>query len=434
MADFTMPALGADMETGKVVEWLVKAGDRVKPGDVVAVVETHKGAIDVECFLDGVIGDLAAPDTELPVGAVLARVAVEGEAAAPAEAARAAAPEAAKPAVAAPAPAPGPAAAPAAAPVAAPAATPAAPAAAATRVGAAPTPAAAATGRAKVSPAARRRAVDLGIDADALRGTGVDGAVTLADVDLAARERAAAPRPAAAPAAGAAPARSVRGGFDPAQMRQAIATAMARSKREIPHYYLTASIDFAAAQAWQQAWNDAHDPAERLLPATLLLKATAKALVEVPALNGFWEAGGYRAGAAVHIGWAIALRGGGLVAPAIHDADRKTLPELMAALRDLVQRARAGGLRSSELTDPTITVTSLGERGAESVLGVIYPPQVAIVGFGRVVERPWVVDGRVVPRPVVAVSLAADHRASDGHLGGQLLAAIDRALQSPETL
>jgi pyruvate dehydrogenase E2 component (dihydrolipoamide acetyltransferase) len=106
----------------------------------------------------------------------------------------------------------------------------------------------------------------------------------------------------------------------------------------------------------------------------------------------------------------------------------------MAALRDLVQRARAGGLRSSELTDPTITVTSLGERGAESVLGVIYPPQVAIVGFGRVVERPWVVDGRVVPRPVVAVSLAADHRASDGHLGGQLLAAIDRALQSPETL
>jgi pyruvate dehydrogenase E2 component (dihydrolipoamide acetyltransferase) len=430
MADFTMPALGADMETGKVVEWLVKPGDRVKPGDVVAVVETHKGAIDVECFLDGVIGDLAPLDTELPVGAVLARVGAEGEAAAPAEAARAAAPKAAKPAVAAPAPAPVPAAAPSAAPAAAQAAAPAA----ARRPAPAPATTAAATGRAKVSPAARRRAVDLGIDADVLRGTGADGAVTLADVDLAARERAAAPRPATAPAAGAAPARSVRGGFDPAQMRQAIATAMARSKREIPHYYLTASIDFAAAQAWLQAWNDAHDPAERLLPATLLLKATAKALGEVPALNGFWEAGGYRAGAAVHIGWAIALRGGGLVAPAIHDADRKTLPELMAALRDLVQRARSGGLRSSELTDPTITVTSLGERGAESVLGVIYPPQVAIVGFGRVVERPWVVDGRVVPRPVVAVSLAADHRASDGHLGGQLLAAIDRALQAPETL
>ena len=106
----------------------------------------------------------------------------------------------------------------------------------------------------------------------------------------------------------------------------------------------------------------------------------------------------------------------------------------MAALRDLVQRARSGGLRSSELSDPTITFTSLGERGAESVFGVIYPPQVAIVGFGRVVLRPWVVDGVLVVRPLVSATLAADHRASDGHLGGQLLAAIDRALQSPDTL
>jgi pyruvate dehydrogenase E2 component (dihydrolipoamide acetyltransferase) len=106
----------------------------------------------------------------------------------------------------------------------------------------------------------------------------------------------------------------------------------------------------------------------------------------------------------------------------------------MAALRDLVQRARTGGLRSSELTDPTITVTSLGERGADSVLGVIYPPQVAILGFGRVSERPWIAGGTVVPRPLVTLSLAADHRASDGHLGGKLLAAIDEALQDPATL
>ena len=223
-------------------------------------------------------------------------------------------------------------------------------------------------------------------------------------------------------------------GFDPAQMRQAIAAAMARSKREIPHYYLTSTIDFAAASAWLDAYNRERDPTERLLPATLLLKATAMALTEVPQFNGFYENGAFRAGPGIHVGWAIALRGGGLVAPAIHDADRKSLPELMLALRDLVQRARAGGLRSSELTDPTITVTSLGERGAESVLGVIYPPQVAIVGFGRIVERPWVVDGQVVVRPLVTATLAADHRASDGHLGGQLLAAIDRALQAPVDL
>jgi pyruvate dehydrogenase E2 component (dihydrolipoamide acetyltransferase) len=166
----------------------------------------------------------------------------------------------------------------------------------------------------------------------------------------------------------------------------------------------------------------------------LLLKATALALKTVPQLNGFFENGAFRPGQGIHIGWAIALRGGGLVAPAVHDVDRKTLPELMLALRDLVQRARAGGLRSSELTDPTVTVTSLGDRGAESVLGVIYPPQVAIIGLGRVLQRPWVVDGQLAVRSLVAATLAADHRASDGHLGGQMLAALQQALQSPSSL
>jgi len=391
MADFTMPSLGADMETGKVVEWLVKPGDRVKPGDVVAVVETHKGAIDVECFLDGVIDELAPLGAELPVGAVLAMVRRAGEA--PAE------PKASHPAAVAKVV--GAAAAPAAAPpVVLPGLT-----------------------RVKVSPAARQRAAALGIEADVLRGSGADGAVTLADVEQAASRSAALSTP-----------RTARRGFDPALMRQAIAAAMARSKREIPHYYLSATVDFGAAQAWLDDHNATHEPLERLLPATLLLKACAKALTEVPQLNGFWRDDAFQPAAAIHIGWAISLRGGGLVAPAIHDADSKTLPELMAALRDLVQRARAGGLRSSELTDPTLTVTSLGERGAESVFGVIYPPQVAIVGFGRVVVRPWVCGGAVLPRPVVAVTLAADHRASDGHVGGQLLAAIDRALQDPATL
>jgi pyruvate dehydrogenase E2 component (dihydrolipoamide acetyltransferase) len=223
-------------------------------------------------------------------------------------------------------------------------------------------------------------------------------------------------------------------GFDAAQMRQAIAAAMSRSKREIPHYYLAETVDFAAAQAWLDHWNRDRLPQDRLLSAVLLLKATALALRDVPQLNGFFENGQFRPGHGIHIGWAIALRGGGLVAPAIHHADQKTLPELMSALRDLVQRARAGGLRSSELTDPTITVSSLGDRGAASVWGVIYPPQVAIVGFGRVLSQPWVVDGQVLPRPVVNASLAADHRASDGHLGGQLLVAIHRALQTPQDL
>lgn len=385
MADFLMPALGADMETGKVVEWRVKAGDRVKPGDVIAVVETHKGAIDVECFLSGVIGELVPLGAELPVGAVLARVQGEGGSVAPATAPVAAPPAVVQPPPPAPAPAPAPAA----------------------RGGT----------RARVSPAARRRAAELGVDPDTLPGRGADGAVTLADVEAAAR-----------------PARPQRGGFDPAQMRQAIAAAMGRSKREIPHYYLSTTVDFSAAQAWLDRYNAERPPDQRLLPAVLLLKAVALALKRWPQLNGFCDNGVFHPGAGIHVGWAIALRGGGLVAPAIHDADTKSLAGLMAALRDLVQRARTGGLRSSELTDPTITVTSLGERGAESVYGVIYPPQVAIVGFGRIALRPWVVDGRVVPRPLVQLSLAADHRASDGHLGGQALATIDDALQAPDTL
>ncbi len=131
---------------------------------------------------------------------------------------------------------------------------------------------------------------------------------------------------------------------------------------------------------------------------------------------------------------AIALRGGGLMAPGIHDVDKLALDDLMSALRDLGTRARSGGLRSSELSDPTITVTSLGERGVEALFGIIFPPQVAIVGFGKPVERPWVVEGKVVPRRVIVASLAGDHRASDGHRGALFLADVDRRLQQPDRL
>jgi pyruvate dehydrogenase E2 component (dihydrolipoamide acetyltransferase) len=217
-------------------------------------------------------------------------------------------------------------------------------------------------------------------------------------------------------------------------MRRAIAAAMSRSKREIPHFYLSGAVDFGPASAWLGQWNAERKPAERLLPAVLLLKATALALREFPEFNARWEGEGIRLVESIHIGVATSLRGGGLVVPAIHDVDRKALPVLMEELRDVVQRARSNGLRSSELADGTITVTSLGERGAEMVLGVIYPPQTAVVGFGAVVERPWVVGGQVVPRAVVTASLAADHRASDGQRGSAFLAALDRLLHSPEAL
>ena len=388
-----MPALGADMEAGTVVEWLVKPGDRVKRGDVVAVVETQKGAIEVEIFDEGVVSEIvAAVGTNVPVGGVLARI---GE-------------RSAQPPKKTPTPAP----------VRKAVAPPAA---------AMPTPAAmAASNRTKVTPAARRRARELGIDVAGLAGTGIEGAVSLADIEAAAQHRATL-------TASVGPA-SRRTGFDPTEMRKAIAAAMGRSKREIPHYYLAHTVDLGRALSWVEQFNAAQPVPQRLLPAVLLLKASALALRQVPQLNGTYTDGAFHPGDGVHIGWAISLRGGGLVAPAIRDADKLALPLLMSLMRDLVQRARSGGLRSSELSSPTITVTSLGDRGAEAVTGIIYPPQVAIIGFGSISTRPWVTDGRIEARPLVTVSLAADHRATDGHIGGLLLNAISRLLQEPGKL
>jgi pyruvate dehydrogenase E2 component (dihydrolipoamide acetyltransferase) len=151
-------------------------------------------------------------------------------------------------------------------------------------------------------------------------------------------------------------------------------------------------------------------------------------------MNGFWRDDALEPSAAVHLGVAIALPGGGVIAPAILDAAGKRPWELMADLRDLVRRARAGGLRARELSAGTITVTSLGDQAATSIYGVIYPPQVALVGFGRVAERPWAENGMVGARAQVTATLAADHRASTGQRGALFLAAIDSLLQRPEEL
>lgn len=429
-----MPSLGADMESGKLVKWLVEPGSTVKKGDVIAVVETHKGAFEIDIFEEGTVSELCAKEgEELPVGALLARIAAPGEKPAlpekPTEATTEpeTAPPEAEPALPpvekmAPleAPSPDEATSP---PTEKP--TPREPEPSKAPPSPRPSPA----GRVKVSPVARRRAGELGIDPEALEGTGIDGSVTLADVELAASKGAPARASSPAPAP-----EKRRKGFDPDQMRQAIAAAMSKSKREIPHYYLSSTVDMTRSLGWLEAYNKERGPEERLLPAVLLLKATALALRGQPQFNGFWEDGRFRPADGIHVGWAIALRGGGLIAPAIRDTDTLSLGGLMEALRDLVGRARAGGIKGSEMMDPTVTITSLGDRGAEAVLGVIYPPQVAILGFGKVVERPWVLDGEILARPLVNVSLAADHRASDGHAGGLFLSAIDRHLQEPETL
>jgi pyruvate dehydrogenase E2 component (dihydrolipoamide acetyltransferase) len=275
--------------------------------------------------------------------------------------------------------------------------------------------------RFKITPAAKRRAVELGVDLERIQGAGPDDAIELADIEKAAL--AMKPRTAVSH-----PEESQE------RMRRAIAAAMSKSNREIPHYYLETRIDMSRPLAWLEVENRKRLLSDRLLPAVLLLKTVALALGDVPELNGFWIDDRFRPADGVHVGMAVAMKGGGLVAPAVHDANKKSLDELMAVLNDLIPRVRAGRLRSSEMTDATATLTNLGDLGVETVFGVIYPPQVALVGLGKVSQQPWVENGVVCARPVLTATLSADHRATDGRRGGLLLDAIRRRLQSPEQL
>lgn len=382
------------MEAGKLVEWRIRPGDSVRRGDIVAVVDTEKAAIEIEIFENGTVESLVVKQGErVPVGAVLALIRPEA-AARPSETAAAKEEPPVRKKEEAPIPR--------AAPVISPAAIPAA-------------------RGPRVSPLARKRAEELGVDLSDVKGTGEGGAITKDDV-----ERAAAQKP--RPAALGAPEERQAG------LRRVIAAAMARSKREIPHYYLGTDIDMSGATAWLATENLRRSVTDRLLYSVLLIRAVALAVREVPEMNGFWKGGAFSPSAAVHVGMAISLRQGGLVAPAIHDVDKKSLDEIMRDMLDLVKRARAGVLRSSEFTDPTITITSLGERGVQTIFGVIYPPQVALVGFGKITERPWVAGGMVGGKPIISAGLSADHRVSDGHRGGLFLSAIDRLLQEPENL
>lgn len=435
MSDFIMPSLGADMEAATLVHWHVKAGDAVKRGDVIAEVETEKGIIEIECFETGVVQQIVIePGAKIPVGTVMAVIQTAGASAArPAESPKEIGVEEST--------IPKPHASPLARKIAAELGLDlskltgtgpgglidredveqAAAAAAAAKQTAQPLPLRAGETRVRISPLARRLASGLGVDLSTLQGTGPEGVIERVDVERAAAAKKIAPTAATT-------------GKNSDGMRRAIAAAMAKSNREIPHYYLQTRIDMSHALAWLEAENQKRSIKERLLPVVLLLKVVAKALRDVPGLNGFWIDDEHRISDAIHLGFAISMKGGGLVAPAIHDVDHKTCDEIMTTLRDLVPRARSGRLRSSEMTDATITVTSLGDLGVETVFGVIYPPQVGLVGFGKIMEQPWAQNGMLGVHPVMTASLAADHRATDGHLGAQFLDALTRHFQAPETL
>ncbi len=462
---YLMPSLGAGMTDGTVIEWYVEPGQSVAKGDVVGLVDTDKGAIEMEIWEDAQIAEiLAGPGTKVPVGdPLLALGATTAE-------------EPAEPSPADPAPAPpeadgrepergaeveDPETGPEAEPE--PGLEPEAP-------GSEP------QARVPSTPAARMRAAEMGLSLGDIEGTGPEGAVTLPDVERAAKSKPTAPpREAAAPKATPVARRAaealgvdlagikgtgprgtitredverVSGARVPAPtregeaeeldrhaaMRRAIAAAMAQSKREIPHYYLAHTLSLERALRWLERTNRDRAPTERILQAALYLKAVSIAVSDFPELNGFWEDDSFRPAEAVHPGLAISLRGGGLVAPAVHDVAEQPLDRITSAVRDLVQRARAGRLRASEVTDATITVTSLGDRGVETVFGVIYPPQVSIVGVGAPMERPWAEGGMVGAHRTLRLTLSADHRASDGHRGSLFLERVAELLQTPENL
>jgi len=378
MADFIMPSLGADMTDGILVDWLVEEGDQVKNGDIIAEVETQKGIFEVEAYSSGVVEKLLVqPGPEkVPVGTVLAiinpgTVVATAQSAEPGE-------------------------------------------------------------RLKVSPVARKLATEKNVDLNHIKGTGPQGAICLADVKAASgkpsSEKTSTEKVISAPT-------DLKKTTDfKAGMRQAIAAAMSLSNREIPHYYLATDIDMSRALAWLVEQNRKRSIRQRLLPVVLSLKAVALTLKKIPELNATWVSDQLQLKKEIHIGVAIALRGGGLITPALHNVDQLDLDQLMVALSDLITRTRAGKLRGSEMTDAGVTVTSLGDLGVQTVYGVIYPPQVALVGMGRISERPWAENGLLGVRQVMTATLAADHRASDGHLGGQFLDALNQFLQEPEAL
>jgi pyruvate dehydrogenase E2 component (dihydrolipoamide acetyltransferase) len=400
MTEFKLPSLGADMDRGRLLEWRVKPGDMVKKGDVVAVVDTTKAAIDVEIWTSGTVQDLLLqPGDDVPVGTPMLRLADEGESA---------------PTAAPPPPLP----------VRPQVVTPTTP----VQVTAPAKPASSpAIGRRRISPAARKRADELGVDLDKVTGTGPDAAVTIEDV---LRAGAAGTAEVAVTATVAAAPTAER----MSAMRQTIAAAMARSKREIPHYYLATEVPLERATDWLAQTNAERPVTARLLMAALFIKATALAARKYPEMNGFYRDGKFEARTDVHIGVAISLRQGGLVAPALMNTDNTPLDNIMRDLTDLVKRTRAFSLRASELSDPTLTLTNLGEQGVEVVQGVIYPPQVALVGFGKPTRRAWVEGNTLRLIPVVSLSLAADHRVSDGHRGALFLTHIRELLQQPDTL
>ena len=442
-----MPALSPTMEEGTLAKWLVKAGDTVKAGDIMAEIETDKATMEFEAVDEGVIGEiLVAAGTEgVKVNAPIATLLAEGETAATAAPLPAApAPPAAPAAPAAPAPAAQPAAAAAPAPKApAPAAAPAtAPAPVpdtATKVDGA---------RVIASPLARRIAADRGLDLALVTGTGPHGRIVKSDVEAAQPAANGADVPTQAPkAAPATPiAAAVVAGADAVirmyegrafeevkldGMRKIIAARLTEAKQTIPHFYLRRDIHLDALLAFRGQLNAALEARKvKLSVNDFIIKACALALQQVPDANAVWAADRILRMKASDVAVAVAIEGG-LFTPVLRDAEAKSLSALSTEMKDLAARARTRRLAPQEYQGGSFAISNLGMFGIDNFDAVINPPHAAILAVGAGVPRAVVLNGAVTVATVMSVTLSVDHRVIDGALGAQLLTAIKDNLENP---
>ncbi len=417
----TMLALSPTMEEGHLVRWNKAEGDTVEEGEVIAEIETDKASMEMESFFEGTVLKLLYDvGSMIPVGAPIAIIGEEGEdisdvldgggsSDAAQEAPAPAAQEAPTPAAAAPAPA-------------APAAD---------------------QGRVFSSPVARRIASENNVDLSTLAGSGPSGRIINRDVEEAIENRAAAPAPApaaAAPVVAVAPAAPPAAGGQTVSltpMRKTIASRMTASWTSAPHFALTTEIDMAATMELRKTLNAglaAADAGLKLSVNDLIIKACAKALIQVPEMNVAWGGDHIVTYDEVHIGVAVAIDGG-LITPVVRDAHTRSLGAISSAVRDLATRARDKKLMPHEYTGSTFSISNLGMFGITKFQAVLNPPEAGILAVGSVVKKAVVNDeGQIVPGLRMEVTLSCDHRSTDGAVGARFLQALKRLLENPATL
>lgn len=416
MKTLEMPSFGADMETGKVVEWYAKEGDFVKKGEIIAAIETAKGIIDMEVFDDCTVQSFIVPlDEEIEVGKPIVQLVSDGVNNSTSDNVRDRVRDdqvgdiadsetsfefdtATKKETKVP------------------------------DITVSKVILSVDASGVLATPAARALAAEKYIDLTNLTGTGAAGAVCLKDVESVSTLASKKSNPNNEPKES----KKRRAGFDSDQMRLAIAAVVSKSKREIPHYYLSLDIDLTKSEVWLEKINTERTPEQRLMINVPIMCAVGKALHKHPDFNGFYQDDYFTPAPNVHLGLAIRLRNKGLVAPAIHDADKLNAFEMMDKLKSVVERSKLGGLKQSELQDATTTLSNIGDRGCDQIFGVIFPPQVAIIGVGKINQKAMAIEGSIEVRTVVNISLAADHRVTDGQMGARFLNEINKQLQKPE--